>query len=160
MSRSIHADFVVATALAASMPCVAPAFAQDLQSLCAKLGNDDRVRPIPATLVPQARRLFDISAETPIAFVQKSTSFRCMKGKVWLCNYGANIPCGRANTSRVSQGATAFCRQNPADFVPMAATGHDTIYEWKCMGNKAQISRQTETVDPRGFIAGSWKELK
>lgn len=40
----------------------------------------------------------------------------------------------------------------------MAATGHDTIYEWTCPGNKAVISKQIETVDPRGFITDNWKQ--
>jgi hypothetical protein len=40
----------------------------------------------------------------------------------------------------------------------MAATGHDTIYEWTCAGNKAVISKQIETVDPRGFITDNWKQ--
>lgn len=142
------------------MAYTATAFAQDVRPLCGKIGNDDRVRRIPMTLVSQARQLFGISMDATDAFVQKSTSFRCMNGKVWLCNYGANIPCGKANTSRTSKGAADFCRENPgSDVVPMAATGHDTIYEWKCAGNKAQISKQMATVDPRGFIADSWKEL-
>jgi len=42
----------------------------------------------------------------------------------------------------------------------MAATGHDTIYEWKCAGITPQISRQIEAVDFRGFIAGNWRQLK
>jgi hypothetical protein len=37
--------------------------------------------------------------------------------------------------------------------------GHGVIYEWKCVGNKGVISNQIETVDPRGFIAGNWKQL-
>ena len=161
MCRPVHVSFILGTALAISMPYIPTAVAQDVQLLCASIGDDDRLRPIPATLIPKARQLFGISMETPSAFVRKSTSFRCMKGKVLLCNYGANIPCGKANTSRTAKRATDFCRQNPgSDFVPMAATGHDTIYDWKCAGNKAQISRQIATVDPRGFIARSWKELE
>jgi hypothetical protein len=37
---------------------------------------------------------------------------------------------------------------------------HDTIYSWECAGNKARISGQTLTVDPRGFIAENWKRIK
>jgi hypothetical protein len=150
-----------AIAFIASMPYMTTALAQDVQSLCARSGNDDHVRSIPAVLVPQARGLFGFSTDTPSTFIKKSTSFRCMNGKVWLCNYGANLVCGKANASRTSAGAADFCRQNPGtDFVPMAATGHDTIYEWKCVGNEARISRQIQTVDPRGFITENWKELE
>jgi hypothetical protein len=81
-----------------------------------------------------------------------------MAGKVWLCNYGANLVCGKANVNRRSQGASEFCKENPgSDVVPMAATGHDTIYEWKCVGKKAHIVRQ---IDPRGFLTGNWKQLE
>jgi hypothetical protein len=161
MRRSVRAGFLAAVAGAMLMPHCEPARAQDVQSRCARIGNDDRVRPIPDSFVPQARRLFEISADTPSAFIRKTTTFRCMKGKVWLCNYGANLTCGKANVSRTSTGAAEFCQQNPgSDVVPMAATGHDTIYDWKCVGSKAQTSRQIATVDPRGFIARNWKELQ
>jgi hypothetical protein len=137
------------------------AYAQDAMALCARLGTDDRLRPLSASLVPEARRLFGISGEAPDAFVQKSTTFRCMNGKVWLCNYGANLVCGKANTSKSLPGAEDFCRQNPdAAAIPMAATGHDTVYEWTCAGDRARISRQVQKVDPRGFIAANWKELR
>jgi hypothetical protein len=161
LHRSVYKGFIAAIACAASMPYMATSLAQDVQALCAHLVNDDRLRPLPAALVPEARGLFGFSTDTPNAFIKKSTSFRCMKGKVWLCNYGANLVCGKANASRTSAGAADFCRQNPgADIVPMAATGHDTIYEWKCVGDEARISKQVETVDPRGFIAENWKELE
>jgi hypothetical protein len=161
MHRYVRKAFVVASAFIAFMPYMTAASALDVQSLCARIGNDDHVRSIPASLVPQARGLFGFSADTPSASIKESTSFRCMNGNVWLCNYGANLVCGKANTSRMSAGVAEFCRQNPGtDLVPMAATGHDTIYEWKCVGNEARISRQTARVDPRGFITENWKELE
>lgn len=160
MLRSVHAGSIMAIAGAVSMAHLGAACAQDVQSLCARMADDDRVRPIPAALVPEARRLFG-TPDSPSAYIRKSTSFRCMRGKVWLCNYGANLVCGKANASRTSAGATDFCKQNPgSDIVPMAATGHDTIYEWKCVGDEAHISRQIETVDPRGFITENWKQLE
>lgn len=161
MLRPAHLAFLATFAVALPVLYPGPAGAEDVRSSCTKAGDDDKVRPIPAALVPQARRLFEFSVNTPDALVRKGTSYRCMGGKVWLCNYGANLVCEKANTKRTSKGAAEFCRQNPSsDFVPMAATGHDTIYEWKCAGSTAQISRQIATVDPRGFIAGNWKELK
>jgi hypothetical protein len=69
------------------------------------------VRPIPITLTPVARELFSFSADAPDKYVQKSSSFRCMGGNVWLCNTGANLVCGKANTSRSSAGASDFCQQ-------------------------------------------------
>jgi hypothetical protein len=35
---------------------------------------------------------------------------------------------------------------------------HARHYEWTCAGNKAVISKQIETVDPRGFITDNWKQ--
>jgi hypothetical protein len=160
MRRSVHAACLAAIAGAVMISTMGTARAQDVQSLCARVTDDDCVRHIPAALVPAARRLFSFSADTPSGYIRKSTSFRCREGKVWLCNYGANLVCEKADSRRTSAGAANFCIQNPgSDVVPMAATGHDVIYDWKCVGNKAVISRQIETVDPRGFIAGNWKPL-
>jgi hypothetical protein len=77
-----------------------------------------------------------------------------------LCNVGANIPCGKANTSTDLPGAKDWCRKNPdSDFIPMAATGHDTIYEWRCERGKAVIARKFHAVDDRGFVADAWMRL-
>jgi hypothetical protein len=141
---------------------ISTAYGENAQAYCAKVGDDDSVKTIPAGLIPQARKLFfHPSSAVSDAEIRDSTSFRCMSGKIWLCNYGANLVCGKANVSRESTGAMAFCKENSgSDSVPMAATGHDTIYSWKCAGNKARIARQTLTVDPRGFIAENWKRIK
>lgn len=160
MPQSVHAGFLAAFAGAVTILAMGPALAEDVQSLCVRGADSDRVRPIPAALVPEARRLFSFSSDTPSAYIRKSTSFRCMEGKVWLCTTGANLVCGKANASRKSAGAAAFCKENPgSDVVPMAATGHDTIFEWKCVGTKAVITKPVVTVDPRGFIADNWKPL-
>ena len=161
MLRSVLAGLLVSIAGAVPVSHIATARAQDVQAYCATVGDDDQLRPVPARLVPDARRLFGLSRDTPSALVRKSTSVRCMSGKVWLCNYGANLICGKANASRVSAGAAEFCKQNPgSDSVPMVATGHDTIYEWKCVGKDPHIVGQIEKIDSRGFIAGNWKRLE
>ncbi len=161
MHRYVLAVYLIAAAGAWFPPQSGLAQAQDVRAFCRRAGDDDRLRMIPSALISEARQLFGFSAGAPAAWIQKSTSFRCMAAQVWLCNYGANLVCGRANARRSSPGARKFCEENPgADAVPMTATGHDTIYEWKCAGKTAQISRQIETADPRGFIAGNWKRLK
>lgn len=78
-----------------------------------------------------------------------------------VCTAGANLPCGKANTSRTpGAGIVQWCRDNPAaSFVPAVATGHDTIYEWACRSGTPQIVRQTFDVDSRGFITQVWKPL-
>ena len=137
------------------------ASAQDVQAYCAKVGDDDRVQPVPDSLIAAARRIFEVSAETLDSYVQASTSVRCMNGKAWLCNVGANLICEKADVSRNSYGAENFCRQNPDSIgVPMSATGHATVYEWKCVGREARIVRQSTAVDARGFIAENWQPRK
>jgi hypothetical protein len=92
--------------------------------------------------------------------VRRSTVYRCMDGAAWLCNYGANLVCAKADVARNSRGAERYCRENPgSEVVPMAATGHATIYSWECVGNKARIQGASVSVDSRGFIADQWKRL-
>lgn len=151
---------LLASFIAGSVMFCTPASAQDIKAYCAKVGNDDRVRPVPDALLPSARRMFDVPADTAASYVQATTSVRCMNGAVWLCNYGANLICEKADISRDSPGADRFCKQNPNSIgVPMSATGHTTVYDWKCVGRQARIIRQVVEVDGRGFIAGNWKQL-
>lgn len=160
MCLSIETRALAAAAGALTLFAMGAARAQDVPALCARVTNDDRVRPIPITLIPKARELFTFSSQATDAYIQKGTSFRCMDGKVWLCNTGANLVCGKADTSRTSAGASAFCKDNPgSDVVPMAATGHDTVYEWKCDGEKAVIAKEAVAVDSRGFLSYNWKPL-
>jgi hypothetical protein len=42
----------------------------------------------------------------------------------------------------------------------MAATGHDTIYDWSCKGRRAVAGKAMLTVDPQGYISENWKELR
>jgi hypothetical protein len=100
------------------------ASAQDLNAHCASVGNDDRVKPIPEALVPEARRLFGGGPDQSATALQASTVFRCMSGQVWLCNHGANLTCAKGDARRVSKGAIAWCKDHPdTDVVPMVATG-------------------------------------
>jgi hypothetical protein len=89
------------------------------------------------------------------------TVYRCAAGRVMVCTVGANLPCGKANASRApGAGVLRWCHDNPnAADVPAAATGHDTIYQWRCGDGVPQIVRQTLHVDPRGFVAEFWKVL-
>lgn len=156
--RSV-AGFLLAVALASTMSCTL-ASAQDVQAYCAKVGDDDRVQPVPDALLPSARRMFEVSTEEADSYVQATTSVRCMNRAVWLCNHGANLVCEKADVSRDSPGAERFCKQNPNSIgVPLSATGHATVYDWKCVGRKARIIGQTTKVDARGFIAENWKQL-
>ena len=132
--------------------------AETPEQICARLGADDAVRPLPSSLVDAVNRLFD--TRMPDAVAVKTTVYRCAGRQVLVCTTGANLPCGKADTQRTSVGATEWCREHPdAAFVPKVATGQPTIYEWRCDGRTATIAAQTSTVDPRGFIAIYWRPL-
>jgi hypothetical protein len=85
---------------------------------------------------------------------------RCAGTKLLACWIGANLNCGKVNARRSLPGASEFCRANPdADVVPMAATGHDTIYDWRCVGGRAVATKTVVAVDRQGYDAGNWKEI-
>jgi hypothetical protein len=127
--------------------------------LCQGGMTDDMPQEIPETLVPEAVRLFGLEA-MPAEQVKLSTLYRCDGGRVLICNLGANLPCGKANTSRDLPAAEAWCAEQPgSDFIPMYITGHDTIYRWRCDGAKAATSGEPLAVDRRGFISRLWKPV-
>ncbi len=139
-------------ALSAARASAAPA----PQAYCAKVGDDDELRGAPHSLAPVIKQLFHISG----AYAAQTTRYRCAGGKVMLCNEGANLPCGKANLSKHLPGATAWCKDNPtAGFIPMAATGHDTIYDWRCVTGVATPGAPVRKVDARGFFADYWQPL-
>ena len=78
-----------------------------------------------------------------------------------VCTAGANLPCGKADISRTpGHGASAWCKDNPdADFIPAYATGHGTIFAWRCMDGAAVVEKRLLDVDAQGFIRQFWKPL-
>jgi len=143
----------------------AEAAGDDLPALCASLGNDDTLRDYQPSLragtVKAFRAMFPGSKTPPDdAMLETQAKFRCMGGKVHVCFIGANLPCGRLNTSRQNEGAENFCRTDPeADFVPLVATGHDSIYAYRCHDGKAEILRVSYELDERGFAKSLWMVL-
>ena len=92
--------------------------AEEPKRYCARAGDDDTLRPLPASLVDTAIRLFGLRA--PARDVQRTTVFRCAGGRVEVCTLGANLPCDKANTSRDLPGAIQYCREHPGSrFIPM-----------------------------------------
>jgi hypothetical protein len=116
-----------------------------------------RPAKVPPSLVPAVAAAFNIDKDAA-----PNTAFvRCVGPKLLGCYVGANLNCDKANTRRALPGATAWCRQNPgAANIPMAATGHDTVYEWSCKGTRAVAGRQVMKVDRRGYIADNWKVIQ
>jgi hypothetical protein len=133
--------------------------ARPASAAAAYCSNPAHSRPakVPPGLVPAVAAAFNIDKDAA-----PNTAFvRCVGAKLMGCYVGANLDCGKANTRRMLPGAAAWCRQNPgAANVPMAATGHDTVYEWSCEGTRAVAGRQVMKVDRQGYIADNWKEIR
>jgi hypothetical protein len=139
---------------------IVSARAEQPAAMCALIGTDDTLRPIPESLVPAVNAALGTAMPARVAI--DTTVFRCADGHVLVCTAGANLPCGRANTDRTpGSGMVGWCRDHPAaDFIPAVATGHDTIYAWQCLEGVPHIVRQIDEVDAHGFIAQYWKALR
>ncbi|MDI1343573.1 MAG: hypothetical protein PSV22_05665 [Pseudolabrys sp.] len=66
------------------------ASAQEVRAYCSRVGNDDRVPPLPDSLIPAARRIFNTPTDQSDSYVQASTSARYIHrdvsskaGSVW-----------------------------------------------------------------------------
>jgi hypothetical protein len=125
---------------------------------CRRVGTDDDPGEVPASLAPAFAKVFGVRM-TP-AEIQHNSSFRCYRGRVMGCMVGANLNCGKAETSKTSQGGDEWCRSHPDDvMIPMAATGHATIFSWRCSGNRAVPAKMISKVDDQGFEVINWKPL-
>jgi hypothetical protein len=112
---------------------------------------------VPANLLPAVAQAF----HADVAAIRAAAYVRCVGPTLMACYVGANLVCGKADTRRTLPGATAWCRAHPGStFIPMAATGHATIYDWTCKGRRAVAGKPIVTVDPRGYIAGNWKKIR
>ncbi len=136
------------------------AHAESARQRCARVGNEDSLRPLPGDLVPQAVRLFGLQ-HMPVAQVLRGTVIRCMDGAVWACNYGANLPCGKANTrDTLPVEGAEWCRKNPdGDFVPVYISGHNSVYRWRCQAGAPVAGSPVAQMDARGFLTRYWKRV-
>ncbi len=149
-ARKTSAIWLIAV-MAASPAAAAP--------LCAAGATDDTLQSLPQSLVGRAKEIFGLSM--PDDLVQRTTVMRCLDGNVLLCNTGANLPCGKANTSKTLPGAINWCRDHPnTSMVPAFATGDDTIYPWRCEGGAPRAGDPVQSVDSRGFIARFWQKVQ
>jgi hypothetical protein len=102
-----------------------------------------------------------VSADAPLAF-QQNAVWRCMNNSVWVCHFGANLPClEKADMTQVpTSGMEDYCKMNPAaDTIPAAVTGRATVYEWACKDGKPEVVKQLFKSDPQGYLADFWYEL-
>jgi len=127
---------------------------------CAAIGNIDTpvggASPIPAALTPYLGTALGLPAN--FAQAPQHYFWRCMKGAVYVCTTGANIPCdAKADRAKHSVGAENYCRENrDAAIVPAYATGHATIYAWRCSAGHAVRGKQMAKLDARGYRADIW----
>jgi len=140
------------------------AFAQAAEERCARVRNDDALRPYDAALhaaiVAAFARLFPQAPPPDERVLQAQTHLRCRDGHLLVCFTGANLPCGKMKTARRNQGATYFCRANPdAPVVPAYAVGHDSAYTFRCRSGKADVSGSALPLDKRGFAAANWTQV-
>ncbi len=148
--------FMVLTGLVA-LACAAvapPVHAEDRAAYCAD-GRHRVAAAVPEALRPNVAKAFGISLE----MARAAAVVRCVDGKLMACWVGANLDCGRANVRRSLLGANAYCREHPgSDSIPMVATGHDTIYDWRCDGRRAVAGKANRAVDAFGYIAENWRQ--
>ncbi len=100
-----------------------------------------------------------MSSTEPMDMFMKTTIWRCMDHQVYACNFGANLPCdSKANTDKTPTQAMAdYCKANPStNFIPMAVTGHTTIYSWHCVKDSPQLLDQISKADAAGYLAQIW----
>ncbi len=147
---------IVAAWAFGALLCAFPALAADGPATCAAGAGPRAPVPVPKNLEADVARTFGL----PIDVVRRGAFVRCAGEQLLACAVGANLNCGKVNTRRSLPGATEFCRANPnADTIPMFATGHDTIYAWRCAGRRAVATKAVVAVDRYGFDAGNWKEV-
>lgn len=118
-----------------------------------------RPRPIPLARAAAVARAFHAKM-TPEEVAHTGVMRRGPDGRWLACLTGANLNCGKADTSRTNRGASWWCRHHPgAPFVPLFASGHASIYAWGCRGRRAVIARQVQRVDAQGYVAGAWRAI-
>jgi len=116
---------------------------------------------VPDALVQAMIQKGIVTADAPADF-QKNAVWRCMDKSVWVCHFGANLPClEKADSSQMPTSAMEdFCKANPAaESIPAAVTGRATVYEWKCNDTKPEVAKQAFKADSQGFLADFWHEL-
>ncbi len=138
----------------------------DAFAYCAAVGTVDAPDArytgpkVPEAVARGLEAAFGKPPSQPLDPVWLSNSvWRCMDGRVYACNVGANLPCtAKADTSRAPTPAMAdFCKQNPdAKAIPAVVTGRSTVYTWQCVKGEAVVAGQWTKPDARGFLATIW----
>ncbi|ESW62713.1 hypothetical protein X772_36805 [Mesorhizobium sp. LSJC280B00] len=164
-SNTGAAAWLVGALLSLAALGVTKAEAADMHQLCRQVHNDDTIQDYSPALHDETVQAFKaLASDAQIApddsELRAQAQYRCMDGKVMVCFVGANLPCTKMNAARDNPGADEFCRQNPnAKDVPAVATGHDTVYSYRCRNGQAEIADDLWELDERGFAKKLWAEL-
>ena len=144
-----------------------PSSYDDPFAYCAAVGTIDTPdtryngTEMPDSIIQAMIRQDIVSADAPLEF-QQNAIWRCMDNNVWVCHFGANLPCQeKADTSQVpNSGMEDYCRENPtAEIIPAFATGRATVYEWACQDGTPEVVSQIFNSDAQGYLADFWYEL-
>lgn len=137
-------------------------------SYCAAAGTVDKPGAdytgpaVPESIAKGLKKAFGSPESTPLDIFTNGTYWRCMDGKVYACNVGANLPCeSKADVNKEpTQGMKDYCKDNAgSDFIPMYVTGHSTVYEWTCDGTTPTAGKQFSEVDSQGYQKNIWYEI-
>ena len=118
---------------------------------------------VPKAVADGLREAFGAPADAPPDAFVSGTSWRCMNGKVYACNVGANLPCAaKADTNqKPTKAMEDFCaEQRDAEAVPAVVTGRETVYSWRCRDGTPVIERQITHPDGRGFLSNVWYAIR
>jgi hypothetical protein len=134
-------------------------------SFCEKVGTADSPdggfgpSPAPTALEAYFPSALGVAADAKIDM--SSVYWRCMDGHVYICAVGANLVCDRKpDRSTANPGADNYCREHPhAASVPAYATGHSTLYVWRCRDGLALRDRLVGKLDRRGFRVDIWHQV-
>ena len=140
-----------------------PVTYDDPFAYCAAVGTVDRMgASYVGPRFPEAVRVGLAAAlGVPVETFQPPAAgifLRCYQGQLLACTVGANLNCGKADTSTTpNPGMVQYCQANPeSDFIPLYIAGHEGIYSWQCRAGKPEIQKQVFHVDPRGFVEEFW----
>jgi len=146
-----------ATLLAAIAVAPSPSIAEHLADMVCRGAASSSAAELPDELIPAAAKALEMDAR----FIRGGGYYRCSHGRLFVCAVGANLNCGKADTERNPDSVVAYCLHNPNNpFIPMAVTGHATVYSWKCVGGAPQLLEGGLSVDADGYVADNWRELK
>lgn len=138
-------------------------------SYCAAVGTIDQPderytgEKISDTIIKGFIKAAELQASSePSDVFKQSTIWRCMDHNVYVCNFGANLPCdSKANTDREpTQAMLDYCKEFlDSDFIPMAVTGHTTIYSWHCVKDAPELLDQIDQADAAGYLSRIWYRI-